>query len=154
MKRAYLALALFAFAPGAFPQDAYQNQLFTISAPVPSGGYVNSQPVLMSLPYSQGFAPNVNVQVQGYTDSLESYVRLSEAQFRSLNWKVIRKQLNGNKALFEYSGDYNGRAMHWYSEATRHGNAVYLVTATALVSHWPTYSERLIASVRSFRLRR
>lgn len=153
MKRLLLILALLALAPAAFAQDGYQNRAFTINAPSSPTGLANSQPVLMSLPFYEGFAPNVNVQVQVYPDSLDTYVRLSEGQFRSLNWTVLDHQLSGNKATFEYTGDYNGRTMHWYAEAIKQSDRVYLVTATALAAQWPSVSARLVASVKSFRLR-
>ncbi len=153
MKRLFVTLALLALAPAVAAQDSYQNRLFTINAPASSGDYANSQPVLMSLPYDQGFAPNVNVQVQVYQGSMEAYVQLSEEQFRALNWKLIKKGVTENKALFEYAGEYNGRAMHWYTEAIRRGDRVYLITATTLEAQWSSYGSRLIASVQSFRLR-
>lgn len=153
MKRILLTLALLALAPAVAAQDSYQNRLFTINAPTGSGDYANSQPVLMSLPYDQGFGPNVNVQVQVYEGSMEAYVKLSEDQFRALNWTLIKKAVTGNKALFEYAGEYNGRAMHWYTEAIRRGDRVYLITATSLETQWPKLGSRLIASVQSFRLR-
>ena len=68
----------------------------------------------MFLPDSNGFAPNINIQVQQYDDSLKSYLELSIIEFKQMKLKVIQNKLINNNML-EYSAEMKGRNLHWYA---------------------------------------
>ena len=55
-----------------------------------------SQTLIMFLPASDGFAPNVNVQIQPYSGSIDAYADLSKTQFKQV--RVRRLQLLQQKA--------------------------------------------------------
>src|SRR5690554_7551531 len=48
-----------------------------------------AQPLQMFLAPVDGFAANVNVQIQPYAESLQDYKKLSDAQFEEFGLKVI-----------------------------------------------------------------
>jgi len=111
------------------------------------------QPLVMMLPPSQGFAPNVNVQIQPYRGSLDDYTALSKSQFKAAKWTLIKEQkLGEDTVVFELSGAMQGRRLHWFIRAQKRGAKVYLVTATATRGQWPKLSRKLIACVSSFKL--
>ena len=115
-------------------------------------GKAPQQALLMALPASDGFAANVNVQIQPYSGTLDEYITLSEEQFKAAGVKVVQRSKEGQSAvIFEYAGEMQGRALHWYARAERAKGRVYLVTATALETQWKTESVMLKACVDSFR---
>jgi len=115
-------------------------------------GKVSQQALFMALPVNDGFAANVNVQVQPYTGTLDEYIALSEGQFKAAGWKVVQRTKQGKSAVvFEYVGDLQNRAMHWYARAEQTTGRVYLVTATATATQWETEAVSLKACVDSFR---
>ena len=52
----------------------YSNELFTIDAPKGNLTLKDSQPVVLSLPQSDGVSANVNVHIQVYSGSLQQYL--------------------------------------------------------------------------------
>src|ERR1700756_4683649 len=53
---------------------------------------INSSPakaLIMFLPESDGFQPNINVIVQPYNGTIKDYIALSKGQFEQLQFKVI-----------------------------------------------------------------
>jgi hypothetical protein len=107
--------------------------------------------VQMSLAPSDGFAPNVNVQVQPFTGSLEDYVALSRKQFDDMGLTVISENKAGKAATsFEYSGSLRESPLHFYARAEKRGGSVYLATATSTESQWASVGARLKACVDSF----
>jgi len=110
------------------------------------------QALMMFLPATDGFAPNVNVQIQPYPGTIEEYVALSLKQFKSADLKVLQqKTLGKSAALFEYAGKMEGRALHWYARVEQKAGKVYLATATATDEQWSKVSPRLKTCVDSFR---
>ena len=106
---------------------------------------------MMFLPATEGFAPNLNVQIQPYAGSIEDYVKLSLEQFKSAGLKVVQqKSLTKSVAIFEYTGETQGKSLHWYARAEKSGASVYLVTATALAQQWDNNEARLKSCVDSF----
>ncbi len=127
----------------------FKNHGFSI-APLDETGKGAQQVLMMFLPASDGFAPNVNVQAQEYADTMEAYVALSKSQVEQMKLKVISDKLADGVATMEYSGEVSGRQLHWYVRAAKKGGTVYLVTATALESQWKNTSAKLKACVDSF----
>ena len=106
---------------------------------------------IFSLPVSSGFSGNVNVQIQPYEDSIADYDELSSSQFEQYNFTVLRRDLQKDSVVYEYSGTLQGRPLHWYAAAKKSKNRIFLVTATALESDWKRQSTVLKNSVDSFR---
>lgn len=111
------------------------------------------QVLIMSLPTTSSFAPNVNVQIQPYEGSLEEYVALSREQIAKLGWSIIHVEISDEGfATLEYSGETQGRSLHWYAKTVLGNGSAYLVTATATETEWSEVSKKLITTVDSFRL--
>ena len=106
---------------------------------------------MMLLPPSDAFAPNVNVQIQPFTGTMKEYADLSEQQFNAASLVVLGETHTRTSVLWEYSGMFRGRKLHWYARAELGEGKVYLVTATATESQWSTVSAQLKACVDSFR---
>ncbi len=112
-----------------------------------------SAPLVMTLPPSGGFAPNVNVSIQPYTGNLEDYVTLSEGQFKTGNYKVLNtKKLDSKMWQWEYTGMVKSLALHFYSKVIVNGKKAFLSTATATETQWKVHAERLKNVVNSFKL--
>ncbi len=125
---------------------------FTIAPLDAPPGESIQQPLMMFLPASDGFAANVNVQIQPYTGSIEEYVALTLGQFKSAGVKLLQQKTPAKSVVvFEYSGDMQGRALHWYARAEKSGGSVYLVTATTTGAQWGKEAARLKSFVDSFR---
>jgi|APSaa5957512576_1039674.scaffolds.fasta_scaffold130489_1 hypothetical protein len=154
MKRIIKIISLCLFiANAAFAENKYDNKHFSINALVSNGSIANSQPLIMSLPASDGFAPNANVQVQQYPNSIKEYAELSIKQFKQLKFKVLQNKQTKTRLVLEYSGAMQGRNLHWYAIAYKKGNNVFLVTATSTETQWKTHSKALTACVKSFKLK-
>jgi photosystem II reaction center protein PsbP len=105
------------------------------------------------LPATEGFAPNIIVQIQPYTGTIKDYVTLSRRQFEQMKWNVISDQQSGdNEWSVEYTGSLQGADLHFYARAVSTNGKVYLVTATAKESQWTTVSDTLRKHVDSFKL--
>lgn len=110
------------------------------------------QPLMMFLPATDGFSANVNVQIQPYLGTIDEYVALSLQQFKSAKCTLLqRKTLGKSASVLEYSGEMQGRLLHWYARAEKSAGRVYLVTATAADGQWSSVAARLKACVDSFR---
>jgi len=126
---------------------------FSIQALEDRPGPVAHQALMMMLPPSGGFAPNVGVQIHPHAGSMDEYAALSKRQFVTMKLTLIRETKVGKAAVaFEYSGKMRGRRLHWYAKAIAKDNRVYLVTATCTEAQWPRLSARLKACVDSFQL--
>ncbi len=126
---------------------------FTIEALEGAGGDTPFTALAMCLPPTDGFAPNVNVMVQPYPDTIDAYADLSRGQFKQLDLRVVKEEkLADNAVAFEYVGKLGDRDLHWYAVARKRGNQVHLVTATAGKDQWEKVGPRLRKCVDSFRL--
>ena len=154
MKKSIAIISLcILFASAAFAESKYENKQFLINALVSYESKANSQPLIMFLPASEGFAPNVNVQVQQYPNILKEYSDLSIKQFKQANLKILRNKQTKTYVIFEYSGIMQGRKLHWYAVAYKKGDNVFLITATSTESQWKTHSKTLVSCVKSFKLK-
>ncbi|MBV8214599.1 MAG: hypothetical protein JOZ08_15410 [Verrucomicrobia bacterium] len=105
------------------------------------------------LPATDGFAPNINVQIQPYTGTMKDYATVSKSQFEQMKWKVISDEQSGdNEWNIEYSGTFEGADLHFYARAVYTNGKVYLITATAKESQWTTVNGTLRKHVASFKI--
>lgn len=146
------AVIFLLFSTTALAGGKYENDHFSINALV-SPNIKGSQPLIMMLPATGGFSPNVNIMVQHFTDSLKEYADLSVRQFKQLNLRTIQLKRTKSHVVFEYSGDMQGRHLHWFAMAYKKGSNVFLITATCPESEWHIHSKTLVACVKSFRLK-
>jgi len=110
-------------------------------------------PFTMQMPPIDGFAPNVNVQIQAYKGTIDEYMTLSRSQFDTLGIEIVSERRDDPSTVtFEYKGNMQGRALMWYARAQKRGARVYLVTATSTPQAWPRVSAALKASVDSLRI--
>jgi len=125
---------------------------FTIAPLDTPPGESTQQSLIMFLPVTDGFAANVNVQIQAYTGTIEDYVALTVKQFKSTGMKLLQQKGPAKSVvMFEFTGEVQGRPLHWYARAEKSGSSVYLVTATAAPSQWNREAARLKSCVDSFR---
>lgn len=125
---------------------------FTIAPLDTSPGESTQQSLMMFLPATDGFAANVNVQIQTYSGTIDDYVALTLKQFKGMGIKLLEQKGPAKSVVvFEYTGEIQGRTLHWYVRAEKSGSKVYLVTATATPSQWNSEAARLKSCVDSFR---
>lgn len=110
------------------------------------------QALVMTLPPTDRFAPNINVQVQPYTGTLAEYVVLSKTQLEQVKFKEIKTENKADQYVMEYTGTTQGRALHFYSVAKKRGNKIILVTATATQEQWPKVSQKLLHCADSLKI--
>lgn len=109
-----------------------------------------AQRLTMLLPPSDGFAPNVNVQTQPFTGTIEEYAAKSRGEIKGLGLELVEESIEGEDTwLCEYAGSLTDTPMHWFAKATVTGEFVYLATGTALESHWGDASAQLQECVSS-----
>ncbi|MGE4158762.1 MAG: hypothetical protein AB7F75_06670 [Planctomycetota bacterium] len=108
--------------------------------------------LMMFLPATDGFAPNVNVIAQSYAEGMPAYIALSKGQFKEFGFELhSEKNVGENEVSFEYSGTSQGRKLHWYSKAVQKGrDTIYLITATSTEEQWPKVKSKLMQCVESF----
>ena len=149
-----LSLILAARAPAAESTNLLRFPVgrFSIAPLEGTPGESIQQPLIMCLPAKQGFAANVNVQVQPFGGGLEEYKDITMKQFKDRDLKVITAKLVGNsELLLEYSGQFQAHELHWYARALKSGEHVYLVTATGLEDQWAEQGTQLKHCVDSFK---
>ena len=131
---------------------SFPNYGFSIKGLPGAPGPSVTQVMAIYLPAENGFAPNVNVQIQPYTGTRDEYAQISQAQFDGAGFTVIEtKKPSDQELIFEYTGSAQDRNVHWYSRAVFTPGKVYLVTATCLDSNWPANEASLKASVDSLK---
>ena len=110
------------------------------------------QALLMFLPASEGFSPSINVQIQPFAGTIAEYDQLSKRQFEAVGWTVASEKSTPESMTWDFSGEQQGRDLHFYAKAVASGGSVYLVTATALASQWDRVGAQLKDCVDSFEL--
>ncbi len=155
MKPYLVAAAVFCAAIGA-AQQAPARLYFHASgfsiAPLDVAQEGPHQVLFMMLPATESFAPNVNVQIQPFSGTIEEFVSLSRQGFDAAGLQVSGERIGKGAVTWEYSGDYEGRNLRWYAAAHVGDGRVYVVTATALEQQWDTVAADLKECVDSFRL--
>lgn len=107
--------------------------------------------LMMFLPVTDGFGPNVNVMIQPYPGTLQTYADLSRQQFAAAKMTLVSEQLADGMLTLEYTGTLQNNAMHFYSRAFSADGKVYLATATAREAQWETSGAKLKSCVDSLR---
>ena len=154
MKNITKLIALsFIIATTSYAEGKYENNYFSIKSLVDDKNISNTQPLLMCLSASDGFAPNINIQTQKYSNSLTEYAKLSTAQFKQLKFNVIQNKKGQDCLIFEYTGKLQGKELHWYAMVYKKDDNIFLITATATKKQWTKQSKKLIDCVRSFKLK-
>jgi len=128
---------------------------FSIDALEGVAGQAPYQVLAMLLPVSDGFAPNVNLQIQPYPGTMDDYMALSKAQLVQAGLKLIREaRVDKAATVIEYSGTMQGRKLRFYARMVLREKKVYLITATAAEEQWASVAAKLKACVDSFRLQK
>jgi hypothetical protein len=124
---------------------------YSIDALDAAPGNAPYQSIMMFLPASEGFAPNVNVQMQPYSGGIDAYIDLSKKQFVTSKFNLLKEtRLGKNAVVLEYAGLFQGRDLHWYAKAVATGKRLYMVTSTATNKQWAGAAPKLKACVDSF----
>lgn len=111
------------------------------------------QALMMYLSFSEGFAPNVNVQIKPFTGTIDELVTQSKQQLEQTGLKLIsEKKLGPDTYVFECTGSYQSFPLHLYVRSILTADRIYLVTATAVEKQWDSASAQLKACVDSFEL--
>src|ERR1700733_13220563 len=114
-------------------------------------GSTNAVLLTMSLPAATGFSPNVNVQAQNSPGTMDDYIVSTKMDCDSAGLKIIKlTKVDDNPLVFEYAGALSGQKLHWYSKASRKGDEILLVTATATEDQWAKVGDQLQQCVDSF----
>jgi hypothetical protein len=155
MKRALLAtvagLALLGAAEEGGRRLRFRTAGFSIEAlDAPPAGD-QAQALMMFLPVSDAFAPNVNVMIQPFAGTMEEYLAVTRSQFDAAGITVVSSKVGASSLLLEYTGPMQGRELHWYARAEKAGPRVYLATATATLQQWSRVGTQLKACVDSFK---
>ena len=127
---------------------------FEIEALDAQVGDATATALMMFLPMTEGFGPNINVNIQPYKGTMAEYAKLSRGQFEGMKWKVVSERLTPEgEWRIEYSGSMNGEDLHFYARALPKNDHVYLVTATAKESQWAAVGAKLRRHVDSLKLK-
>ena len=151
----FLLIVSLVFASLGFADGKYVNDTFGFEMSVPSP--VQSLPVyqhcIFYLAAQDGFAANLNVQIQEFVGSIEDYKKATEEQFEQASIKTIQSSIDGETYTVEYAGKMNEYDLHWFAKAHKQKNRIYLVTATGLEKSWKTQGSVLMQAVNSFKLK-
>jgi hypothetical protein len=150
-----LSLLLTPFLPcaGANTIDLPQYG-FEIDALDAEPGGAPTTAIMMFLPVNDGFAANINVNIQPYKGTMKEYAALSKGQFEEMKWKVISSEEKGaDEWRAEYAATTKSGDLHFYARALKKGDHVYLVTATAKESQWASLQAKLRKHVDSLKLK-
>jgi hypothetical protein len=155
-KLSFLAMAVVLLALSCHGQATNRLQFpisgFSIAPLEVPPGLMPQQALAMFLPATNGFAANVNVQIQPYGETLDDYLTLSIQQCKDAGFKLLQQNATEKTAVvFEYAGEMEGRRLHWYARAQKSAAKVYLVTATAPEDQWERLAPQLKACVDSLR---
>ena len=150
-----LSLLLPSFVPRASAGTIDLPQYgFEIDALDSDPGGATATAILMFLPAADGFAPNINVNIQPYKGTIKEYAALSKGQFAEMKWKVLSEEQKGeDEWRTEYSATTKSGDLHFYARALKKGDRVYLVTATAKESQWTALQAKLRKHVDSLKLK-
>ncbi len=131
-----------------FPQAG-----FTIAPLDGPSEAAQQQKLMMFLPASDGFAPNVNIMTQPHTGTLDEYIAISKEGIQKVGFTILNLAKSGaDTIVLEYTGQMQNRSLHFYARAILKNGKVFLVTATALEDQWPASCKKLKACVDSFQL--
>lgn len=112
--------------------------------------------VVMTGPSVDGFASNVNVNIQPMATTRKGYLDLSLGEMKQVGLKVNSHRelmVSGKEAiLFDYEGKMLGKDLHFLALAVVEKERVILVTCTALAASYKAIEPEFQACLDSFRL--
>ena len=153
MERKLILLAVLFLAPCAFALD-FPLSGFKIDPLEVAKGEVPVSPLVMCLPATEGFAPNVNVTIQPFPGTMGDYITVSKQEFEQVKWTLIAESRDGDKVWkVEYADPSPNNPLHFYAKAVSNGKYVYLVTGTARESQWATAGPQIKKCVDSLVLK-
>jgi hypothetical protein len=127
---------------------------FSIEALDADSGNTSATPLILFLPGTEGFAPNINVNIQPFPQSMKDYATLSRSQFEQMKWKIItEKMISDTEWMVEYQGPLEGNDLHFYARAVAKNGKVYLTTGSAKETQWATSGPVIRKHVDSFKLK-
>jgi hypothetical protein len=113
-------------------------------------------PVLISGPTVDGFASNVNVNIQQIATTRQGYLDLSLGQMRQVGFKINSNRevtVSGKDAIrLDYEGKLGGNDLRFLALAVIEKDRVILVTCTALKASFKAIEPEFTACLDSFRL--
>lgn len=146
----YCAIS-FTFAASTIDLPQYGFQIEALDA---NPGPASISPLMMFLPSSDGFSPNINVSIQPYPDSMKDYISLSKKQFAQMDWQIVSEKQNGSDEwVVEYKGLVKENSLHFYARAVAKNGKVYLTTGTAKESQWNSVGQIIRQHVNSFKIK-
>jgi len=109
--------------------------------------------VTMAMVSSHRYVPNVQVQIQPFTETLADYIALSKLQMKMGKRTILgTKRIGKTGFILESSGLVGNLNVHLYQRAELRGRVAYLVTAGATELEWPHVAAKLKECVHSFRV--
>src|SRR5947209_15518487 len=134
MRISGIVILVVAISCGAHASDDgqrlnFKNSGFSIQALDQPGN--NTVQILMFLPPSDGFGPNVNVIIQPNFKSIQNYLEVSDESSKKSGIDMGKATIKDDVATFDFKGNQAGRELHFYARAVFSGGKVWLVTATA-----------------------
>jgi hypothetical protein len=117
----------------------------------------NATAFIVTGPPANGFAPNVNVTIQGISTTLKAYRDLSVAQFDQLGLKVNsekERKVSGREAIeFDYEGKLPqaDKAFRFLALAVVEKERIVLVTCTATPQTFPAVEAEFHACIDSMK---
>ena len=104
------------------------------------------------LPMSDGFAPNINVSIHPFSESITDFITLTKDELKKEHNVILTdKQIGENEWLLEAVGPFQGNDLHIYRRVVANGGKMYQVSATAKQSQWDSVSGILRRAVHSFK---
>jgi len=101
-----------------------------------------------------GFAPNLNIQVQPCAKGLDEYIELSESQFEQLGLDLLESKeikIGDRDAIrWNYAGRVQGRELQFLALAVERDEDVILLTCTAPRKVFKDYEAIFRKSLESF----
>jgi len=144
-------LTIPAFAENRLNFETYGFSIDNLQVPSGDKGDI-FRTVMMFLPDSDGFAPNVNILIQKFGGTVEKYLKTSETDFTAAGAVVINKKQTDKTLILEYTVNIDGKDVHVYSKAIFDKDVVYLASGTSLVSQWNSVGTVLKKNVDSIQL--
>ncbi len=133
-------------APVVYPEYGFKIDTLVASKETQTANFT---PLLLCLPISNGFSPNVNVLIQPYKTNPKEYLTTSVKQFESMGWLVITSSSDATSAVIEATATMNQIDVHFYVRAIVLKDKVVLATASCAETDWPKLKEKLVGCVNS-----
>ncbi len=144
--------ALIVSVPASAASLLTQDQLgFTFTLP-PFPAQATGQVFMVFLPPADGFAANINLQIQAFRGTLADYHQATQKEFAGMGLKAVAQDIGMDEARYEYTGTMNKLELHWLARARKSGDRIHLLTATGLASRWAEDGPALTAAVDSYTL--